>query len=169
MKMSLNFSTASLTITFAVTILLQCSPAVADDTIVGAWKAISIETKDLATGRAVQPFGVPPNAMFIFTKGGHFAIVLTARERKPPAGPNPTNAERAELHKSMSAYSGTWRAEGTKLVMTITASHMQSWNGTSRTLTLEFRGNRVTATSAPFKSAIGSGDVVAVNVWERIE
>jgi hypothetical protein len=153
----------------AVGILLQCSLASAQEAIVGVWKAVSVETKDVATGKAEQPFGAPPNAVFIFTKGGHFTNILTAADRKPPVGSNPTDAERAELHRSMSAYSGTFHVDGNKLIMNITASSTQSWNGTSRTLNLEFQDNRVIATSAPFKSAVGDGDVIAINVWERLE
>ncbi|WP_194454290.1 lipocalin-like domain-containing protein [Bradyrhizobium sp. CCBAU 53421] len=169
MQFSRSYAAAMRIVALTVIILLQTGVANAQESVVGVWKAVSIETKDVATGQTTQPFGALPNAMFIFTKGGHFANILTGANRKPPEGRNPTDAERAELHRSMSAYSGTFRVEGNKLIMTITTSSMQSWNGMVRTLDLEFQGNRVQGTSEPFKSAIGSGNIVAVNVWERVE
>ena len=116
-----------------------------------------------------KPFGEKLNATFVFTAGGNMAAVITAGDRKAPAGPNPTDAERAELHRTLSAYSGTYRVEGSKLIMSIKNSSIQSWNGTDRILALEFKGKTVTGTSAPFKSAVLSGDVVAVTTWERME
>ena len=94
--------------------LLFSTSGHAEDTIVGVWKAISIETKELNTGKSVRPFGDAPNATFVFTKGGHMAAVVTTADRKAPAGPNPTGAERVELHRTLSAYSGTYRVDGNK-------------------------------------------------------
>lgn len=141
----------------------------AQETIAGVWKAVSIETKDVGSGKSIKPFGEQPNATFVFTAGGNMAAVITAGDRKPPAGPNSTDAERAELHRTLSAYSGAYRVEGNKLIVSIKNSSIQSWNGTDRILTLEFKGKTVTGTSAPFKSTVGSGDVVAVTTWERVE
>jgi Lipocalin-like domain len=69
----------------------------------------------------------------------------------------------------MSAYSGTYRVEGNKLIVSIKNSSIESWNGTDRIPTLEFKGKTVTGTSAPFKSLVFSQDVVAVTTWERVE
>jgi len=153
---------------FTMTLLLPTSGH-AQDTIVGVWKAVSIETKELDTGKSIRPFGEPPNATFVFTNGGQMAAVITSADRKAPVAPNPTDAERADLHRTLSAYSGTYRVDGNKLIVTVRNSSIQSWNGTERSLALEFRGKLLHATSAPFKSTVSNGEVVAVNVWERVE
>ena len=97
------------------------------------------------------------------------AAVITAGDRKAPAGPNPTDAERAELHRSLSAYSGPYRVDGGKLIVSIKNSSIHSWNGTDRILMLAFKGKTVTGTSEPFKSLVFGEDVVAVTMWERVE
>jgi len=51
----------------------------------------------------------------------------------------------------MSAYSGTYRVEGAKLIITIEDSSIQSWNGTKRVINFETDGKRLTGTSEPFK------------------
>ena len=53
--------------------------------------------------------------------------------------------------------------------MSIKNSSIQSWNGTDRILTLEYKGKTVTGTAAPFKSAVSGKDVVAVTTWERVQ
>ena len=141
----------------------------AQETIVGVWRVISVETKEIGSDNVAKPFGEHLNATFIFTVGGHMAAVITAGDRKAPTGPNPTDAERAELHRTLSAYSGTYRVEASKLIMSIKNSSIQSWNGTDRILTLEFKGKTVTGTATPFKSAVSGKDVVAVTTWERVE
>ena len=147
----------------------MCGAVRAEGSVVGVWKAKSIETKDIASGTVAKPFGEQPNATFIFTAGGHLAAVITAGERKSPGSPNRTDAERAELHRTLSAYSGTYRVEGNKLIIAIKNSSIQSWNGTNRVLSLELKGTTLIGTSAPFKSAVGSGEVVAVTTWMRVE
>jgi Lipocalin-like domain len=137
--------------------------------IVGVWRVANVETKEVATGKVSQPFGDHPSGTFIFTPGGQMVGMQFAANRKAPAGPNPTEAERAALFSSMSAYSGRYRMEGTKLLMAIEDSSIQSWNGTTRTLDIEVSGRKLTGTSEPFKSLISGVDVVAVFTWERLE
>jgi hypothetical protein len=69
----------------------------------------------------------------------------------------------------MSAYSGRYRVEGKKLLISIEESSIQSWNGTTRVINVEFDGKKLTGTSEPFKSLISGADVVAVIAWDRLE
>lgn len=150
--------------------LLSSSAALsAPDTIAGVWKVVSIETMAVVSGKVAKPFGDQPVGTFVFTPGGQMSALITTADRKPPAGPNPTEAERAELLRTLSAYTGSYRVDGNKLIFNIANSSIRSWNGTERTLTFEMKGKTVTATSAPFKSAMSGVDIIAVNVWERVE
>ncbi len=69
----------------------------------------------------------------------------------------------------MSAYSGTYRVEGKRLVMAIEDSSIQSWNGSKRTINIDIEGAKLTGTSEPFGSLVTGLDVVAVIAWERLE
>jgi hypothetical protein len=137
--------------------------------IAGVWKVANVETREVATGKVSRPFGDHPTGTFIFTAGGQMIGMQYAANRKVPAGPNPTEGERAALFSSMSAYSGRYHLEGKKLLITIEDSSIQSWNGTTRTLDIEVDGKKLTGTSEPFKSLISGADVIAVVTWERLE
>lgn len=137
--------------------------------IVGVWKVTAVETRDTASGRVVRPFGDTPTGVFIFTPGGQMIGMQYGSNRKAPANPNPTDAERTALHASMSAYSGRYRLEGRRVLIDIEDSSIQSWNGTTRVINVEHEGRRMTGTSEPFKSLVSGTDVVAVVVWERVE
>jgi hypothetical protein len=137
--------------------------------IVGVWKVVSIETKEVESGKVTRPLGDQLTGTFVFTRGGRFSGMVFRADRKSPASSNATEAERIALFNSLVAYNGVYRTEGNKLVMTIESSHIQSWNGTDRSLTVEFSGTRLTGRSAPLKAASTGLEVVAENIWERLE
>ena len=137
--------------------------------IVGVWKVVSIETKEVASGKVTRPLGDQLAGTFVFTRGGRFSGMVFRADRTPPAGANATEPERVALFNSLVAYNGSYRIDGDKLVMTIESSHIQSWNGTNRVLTVEINGTRLTGRSAPLKAASTGLEVVAENVWERLE
>jgi hypothetical protein len=137
--------------------------------IVGAWKLVSLETREVQSGKVSRPMGDQVTGGFVFTKGGHFSGMVFRGDRKAPAGPNATEAERLALFNSLVAYHGTYRTEGNRLIMKIENSHIQSWNGTERVLTIEMNGSHLTGRSAPLKAASTGLDVVAENIWQRLE
>ena len=151
---------------------LHCLPAIAQTptpSVVGIWRVVSVETRELASGKIARPFVDRPTGTFVFSPGGRMLGMQYATDRKAPATANATEAERAALLSSMSAYSGTYRVEGAKLIITIEDSSIQSWNGTKRVINFETDGKRLTGTSEPFKGLITGQDVVAVITWERLE
>jgi len=137
--------------------------------IIGVWKVVSIETKEVASGKVTRPLGDQLAGTFVFTHGGRFSGTVFRADRKPPEGANATDPERVALFNSLVAYNGSYRIDGDKLVMTIENSHIQSWNGTNRVLTIAINGTRLIGRSAPLKAASTGLEVVAENVWERLE
>jgi hypothetical protein len=137
--------------------------------IVGVWKLVGFSTKEVASGKSTHPYGEKPSGYYVYTKGGHFFAIQVAQERKAPAAATPTDAERAELHKTMAANAGTYKIEGTTLVTTFEVTWLQSWTGTTQKREIGIAGNMLTSTSAPFKSQLTGNDVVFVATLERVE
>ena len=137
-------------------------------TVVGVWKIISIETKEVVSGKAVRPLGDVVGT-FTFTNGGRFSGMVFSVNRKAPAAANATEAERVALFNSMVAYNGVYRTDGNKLNLTIDNSHIQSWNSTQRLFTVELSGTRLTGRTAPLKAATTGLDVFAEFIWEKLE
>jgi hypothetical protein len=153
-------------------IVISCGTARAQDlarAIIGDWRVVSIETKEVASGKVTRPLGDRLTGTFIFTPGGRFSGMVFRADRKAPEGADATEAERVALFNSLVAYNGSYRTDGDKLVMTIESSHIQSWNGANRVLTIEIDGARLTGRSAPLKAASTGLEVIAENVWERLE
>jgi len=135
--------------------------------IVGGWKVISLTTKEVVTGKTDQPYGARPGGYRIFTHGGLVMSLLVAENRNVAGGYYTNNFDRAQLFRSMSAWSGTYKVDGNKIVVVADAAWNPSWLG--REYFVEINGNKLTMTSAPFESWRSGQKVVGVVTLERVE
>ena len=158
-------------IALACLLTLPQSAAAQDpaSSVVGVWKLTSVVTKEVATGKTEHGLGEGPIGYYIYTRGGHAMFIYTAANRKAPAGPSPTDAERIELFNTLAFGSGTYRQEGNKVTTRFDTSWHQAWTGTERVGTAEITGKTLTWTSSPFKSPVTGLDVVPISTLERVE
>ena len=85
---------------------------------------------------------------------------LVGIDRKAPASPNLTDAERIELFKMMSFGSGTYKVEGNKIVTHYVTSWHQLGTGKHISNQTEIKGK--TLTTEPFKSPLDGKEIVSV-------
>ena len=105
-------------------------PAPAQDLasqLVGVWNLSSQLRKEVATGATLNTYGEKPTGHLIYTRGGHLTFIIVGTDRKAPASPNLTDAERIELFKTMAFGSGTYKVEGNKYVAHYDTSWHQLW------------------------------------------
>ena len=100
----------------------------------------------------------------MLTPEGRAIVLTTAENRKPGTG----DAERAALHRSMLAYSGTYRIEGQDFITRVDVSWNEEWNGTEQRRHFRIDGDRLFIESAPAPSIVfpGKTDFRRI-VWER--
>jgi len=107
-----------------------------------------------------------PTGYQLFTKGGHMMFIQTAENRKPPAGSVPTDAERVAWFKTLVSYAGTYKVDGSKVLI-----HFET-NATpgipDRAYTPEISGNKLTLTAEPFVNANGQ-KIVSIRTFERAD
>lgn len=147
-------------------------PAPAQDLasqLVGAWRLNSQLRKEIATGATLATFGEKPTGYIIYTRGGLLTFVIAGADRKAPASPNLTDAERIELFKTMSFGSGTYKVEGNKVLTRYDTSWHQLWTGRDLSAQIEIQGKTLTITTEPFKAAVDGKEVVVTTTWERAE
>jgi len=148
-------------------------PAAGEDLaskIVCVWKMKLFDRKVVADGKITKPFGEHPTGIIIYTKGGHFTTFVAGDNRKAPAKPDPTDAERIDLFKTMYGFGGTYKIEGNKIATHLDTSWIQAWTGTDRPPgVIEIAGKQLTITSSPFKSVLDGQDIVTISVWEQVE
>src|SRR5262245_21248008 len=103
----------------AVTVVTDSPHARMSLLATGALSQFSQLPKNVTTNTVSKPFGEHPSGYFFFTRGGNVAFFAAGQDRKPPAvSTAPTDAERAELYKTMiAAFTGTYKVEGSMVNM----------------------------------------------------
>jgi len=135
--------------------------------IVGLWKLTSNVSKVVATGEMRPLSGEHPIGYQLFTKGGHLIYIQNYENRKRPASASATDAERAALFNSMVAYAGTYRLDGSKVLIHMEANGIP--NEPDRVYATEISGNKLTLTAErPFTNASGQ-QIISIRTFERAE
>jgi Lipocalin-like domain len=150
-------------------LLISVWPAGAEDIaspIVGLWKLTGNTTKIVASGAMEKQAGEHPSGYQLFTKGGHMMYFQAAENRKPPAGAVATDAERVALFNSLVAYAGTFKVNGSKVLIHMEANTVP---GTpDRAYAMEISGNKLTLTADPFMNGTGQ-QIVSIRTFERAD
>ena len=151
--------------TLLLILLVLSKPAfvAAPDDLIGVWKLVSWQV--IVDNEPPQNvFGLHPKGYLILTREGRAIALTTADNRKAGMG----DAERAELHKSMLAYSGRYRIEGNDFITRVDVSWNEEWNGTEQRRHFRLDGDKLFIETAPGPSIVypGKTDFRRI-VWER--
>ncbi len=114
------------------------------DDLVGSWKLLSWQVV-AADGSTQDVFGAQPSGYLVLTREGRSIVVTTAEGRKGGTD----DAVRAALHKSMLAYSGRYRVEGSDFITRVEVSWNEDWNGTEQRRHFRIGGDKLFIETAP--------------------
>jgi hypothetical protein len=141
------------------------SPAV--HPIVGTWSLQSFTERDVGTDALSFPMGRRPKATVIYTASGHVATIFTATGREAPAGPRASDAEAAQLYRTMVAFAGRYEIHGDELIYHPEISWNEAWNGTRQVRYLEISEGLLRIRSAPAASALVNTLTEMNMTWSR--
>jgi hypothetical protein len=149
---------------FAVLLLLVASPSFAQESpLVGNWKLVGFQVI-LDNEPPKDMYGARPKGVLILTRDRRMVSILTGENRKGGTSDN----ERAELHKTMVAYSGKYRVDGNEFVTTVEMSWNEAWNGTEQRRFWRIEEGKLFIESAPAPSPNFPGKMAVVRAtWER--
>jgi len=133
--------------------------------ILGIWRLVSYEEEFQETGKREPILGKKPTGYIIFTPEGRFVAVITGDGRKAPE----TDQDRADLLKSMAAYTGMYHLEGDKFITKVDVSWDPAWLGTEQVRFFRFDGDLLHVTTAWLQSPTrpGLGMVRGILTFER--
>jgi hypothetical protein len=141
------------------------------DKLVGTWRLVSRVYEEVESKAVHKPFGDNPSGITIFSSDGWECQLITASDRKPPAALEPTDAEAAQLFRTMAASCFRYKIDGDKWSVTTEVSNNPSFVGREATGVAEWKGpDRYQSKSSPFASnLVGGKQVVLISVWERVK
>ena len=133
-------------------LLIVVHPSFADDraNILGIWRLVSYEAEFQAMGEREPTLGKNPTGYIIFTPEGRMMAVLTGDGRNAPK----TDQDRADLLKSMFAYTGIYRLEGDKWITKVDVSWNPAWLGTEQVRFFRLDGDRLQVISMWVQSPV---------------
>ena len=135
-----------------------------NEALLGTWRLVSCFMEDVETKERKPVWGEHPNGLIVLTAGGRWVVIQTAEDRKAPL----TDEDYAAAFRSMLAYSGTYRTEGNKILISVDIAWDESWNGTEQVRYYSIEGDRLYIEAAPQRYANFGGKVMrGILIWAR--
>ena len=136
-----------------------------ENLLLGTWKLKSFVRQDVATGERRPALGERPEGYLGYGPDGRMYVLFVAGGRLVPAGDPPTDAERAQLHKSMLAYAGTYTIAGDKVVHHIDIAWNNARLGSDQVRLFKLDGDRLTLTPSAIRArSTGTKDSACWNL-----
>ena len=135
--------------------------------LLGTWRLRS-HVVTTAAGVRSHPYGERPTGYLSYSADGRMQVIGAAQDRAIPAGPSPTQRERAALHDTLFAYAGTYTIDGGRIVHHVDISWNETWTGSDQVRLFELRGNTLTLTTRIKDADTGSEAHYAL-VWEKLD
>lgn len=110
-----------------------------NEKVIGLWKVISLETEYQGSSERDAVIGKNPTGYLLYTPDGRVWSIVTGERREAPK----TDQDRAELFKSMFAYTGLYRIEGDKLITKVDVSWNPAWVGKEQIRTIKIEESRL--------------------------
>jgi Lipocalin-like domain len=136
----------------------------------GTYRLISSSRRIVESGQEVDAFGKNAKGLIMYGEDGHFLALVTNDGRpKPESIGTMSDQQRADLHRSMTAYGGTFTFDGKKVEHHIDLSWNEVWTGTTVIRDVKIEGDRAIYTSRPAPYG-GDGKMSVVTlVWEKVK
>jgi len=140
-----------------------------DNLLVGTWKLKSFVRQDVATGDRRPALGEHPDGYLGYGLDGRMYAIFVAGGRVVPAGEQPTDEERVQLHRSMIAYAGTYTIAGDRVVHHIDIAWNNARLGSDQVRFFKLVGDRLSLTTERNKSPIDGSEGFGVLEFERLK
>src|SRR5262245_39097494 len=154
----------------AIALLSVASPnpaATQEDRLHGTYRLVSTIQKLVNTGE-VETFTNERGFITYGSEGRMFVIIVRGERPKPESIAKLSDPQRAELFRTMVAYSGTYKFDGENVEHQIDIAWNEIWAGTKQVRTVTIEGDRISlATPAAPRPQDGK---ISVNtlVWEKV-
>jgi hypothetical protein len=142
----------------------------AEEDIVGTYRLVSDTRKVLDTGEVFYTYGKRPAGYIMYGKEGRMLVLVLKDDRPRPENiEKATPEQQAALFRSMLAYGGTYKFDGTRIEHHIDISWNELWTGMTVIRNVRKEGDKLIYTTdpAPF-SGDGKMSVVTL-IWEKVK
>jgi len=155
-------------VALAFLVTLPRPVAAQDANVVGAWKVKDFTAVEVESKKVVRGFGEKPYGYYVFSDGVFIGLVINS-DRKKPAAPNPTDAERVELSKTMGFTTGRYTLAGTKVTIAVDGSATEFPTGTTQVREAKISGDTMELVSPEVRSTATGNALIFTVTLERVK
>jgi len=137
--------------------------------LLGTWKLASMRRTLAATGEVYDPSpDRPPSGWIKYGDDGRMLVINVLGGRPKPASIETiTDDERAQLFRTMTAYSGTFTFDGSLVHHHIDVSWNECWTGTTQVRRVTRDGDRIVLTTLTATPGPDNKMGTISLVWEK--
>ena len=132
--------------------------------------AFTFDRNPQATGETTDILGKAPQGYIIYGRDGRMMVLFVADGRPKPSDlATMTDQERADLFRTMIAYSGTYEFDGKTVTHHVDVSWNQIWTGTHQKRNVELDGRSLVITTNPTPHPMDGKVSVTVLTWKKVD
>ncbi len=140
------------------------------DLLYGTWRLVSYNRQIIGTAEREEVFGKTPRGFLTYAPDHRMSVLIVKETRSKPRDPsNPTDQERAELHKSVIAYGGSFTVDGSRILHNVDISWNETWTDTIQPRNFRIEGRTLTLSTNPATSPVDGKQNIAVLTWEKVQ
>lgn len=160
-----TFKVAAMSMSIAV----LAWPVLAGETdLHGTYKLVSTTQRIVETGQ-VETYTNESGYISYGKEGRMFVFIVRGNRPKAETIEKMTDQQRADLFRSMAAYTGTYRFDGHSVQHHIDASWNELWTGTTQVREVRREGGKLILTTPPIARPQDGKKAVTTLVWERVQ
>jgi Lipocalin-like domain len=153
---------------FAAGIALSPHAVAADVSIPGTYRLVS-EHRTIVDINEVIP-GTGARGYITYGEDGRVIVLIVRQPRpKPESAEKITDQQRIELFRTITAYAGTDKFDGTAIEHSIEISMNEVWSGTKQVRFVKRDGDRLIYSTPPFPFHTDGKMSVNTLVWEKVQ
>ena len=156
-------------IPIAVAGIALSSHAVAEELILsGTYKLVNEQRTIVDTGEVIS--ATNSRGYISYDVDGRMMVLIVRNPRPKPEGAEKiTDQQRIDLFRTMTAYAGTYKLDGSTVEHSIEISMNEVWSGTKQVRAIKRDGERLVYTTPPFPFHTDGKMSINTLVWEKIK
>jgi hypothetical protein len=153
---------------FAAGIALSPNAVAADVSIPGTYRLVSEQRTIVDTDEVIP--GTGARGYITYGEDGRVIVLIVRQPRpKPESAEKITDQQRIELFRTITAYAGTYKFDGTTIEHSIEISMNEVWSGTKQVRFVKRDGDRLIYSTPPFPFHTDGKMSVNTLVWEKVQ
>ena len=140
-----------------------------DNPLVGTWRLLYWENRDVSGGEVIHPLGEDAVGYIMYGRDGYMSVAIARADRARFAAGDLLGGsaeERAHAAETYVSYCGRYEWRGQTVVHFVELSLFPNWVGAEQERLVEVAGDRLTLSTRPM--VLGGVLKTASLTWERI-